>query len=105
MTVKDCRCLLDKIDVVVIEEYNKQALDIKGNVDMPQESMFCDENGKPLPRKNKFDMTLYEAKAGIQEDVISLRIENEVLKAEVAKLKEKLKEAWTIIYASGEMKR
>lgn len=35
---------------------------------MTEESIFCDENGKPLPRKNKFDMALYEAKAGIQEE-------------------------------------
>lgn len=24
-----------------------------------EESMFCDENGKPFPRTNKFDMELY----------------------------------------------
>lgn len=26
---------------------------------MTEESMFCDENGKPFPRTNKFDMELY----------------------------------------------
>lgn len=63
MKDEDFQDLLDEINTMSNEEYDeyhKKALNIKKNEEMTEESMFCDENGKPLPRKNKFDKGLYK---------------------------------------------
>lgn len=96
MKDEDFHDLLDEVNAMSNEEYDeyhKKALNIKENEEMTEESMFCYENGEPLPRKNKFDNDLYkkvyDKLLGMCEacDTGEIIMENGRLKAQIEKMK------------------